>query len=186
MKPFEEFENKRPKTQVEVDQHITGLLGDMKIATPDDLINLRNKIWEFLKVRPYNEQTQKHADSIQWKRTASEIVQDGYVYYGKACSDFAIVFLTLCRAAGVEGRLVKLVAPNRDLTHSIVEINLQGTWYQFDPSSDNSIPVAGELTSDSIWGGELKVWKKGRDVWDLELGDIKDEAKIKKEVVKPL
>ena len=168
-----------PKSQIETDQNITNFLGDTMITTPKDLVILKYKIWHYLKFRPYNITTKKDADNLQWKRTAAEIIKDKYVYCGKACSDLAIVFLALCKAVGIKGRLVKLKSiDNSNLTHSIVEINLKGSWYRIDPSNKDSTPFKGGLTRKSIWNKKYKVWKKGRDVWDLGLNDIKSENKI--------
>ena len=160
------------RSQTEVDQSIIDFLGGMTISTPDDLIDLKNRLLRCLEFRPYNEETKKHADSIQWKRTASEILRDKYVYEGKACSDLTVVFLTLCKAAGVEGRLVKLISLDKMKTHSIAEINLHGLWYRFNISKKD-IPIEGALTNESIWNKEYKVWQRGRDVWDLGLASIK-------------
>jgi len=166
------------KSQIEIDKTILDFLGDTKISTPEDLIVLRDKIFSHLEFRPYNEETKSHADSIQWKRTASEIIKDGYAYQGKACSDLTIIFLALCKAAGVEGLLVKLKSLDDKKTHSIAEVNLNGNWYRMDVSNKDSRPFAGQLTDESIWNRNYKVWKKGRDVWDLELDDINTENKI--------
>lgn len=170
----------RPKSQTEVDENILNFLGTSKITTSSDLVLLKDKVLGALKSRPYNDETKEHADSIQWTRTASEIISDGYVYYGKACSDLAVVFLTLCKALGVEGRLVKLRGTTDDDSHSIVEVLLKDKWFRIDPSSRDSIPFEGELTSESIWNKKFKVWKKGRDVWDLGLYDIESEREIYK------
>jgi len=171
-----------PKSQIETDQIIINFLGDVKIKTPEDLILIRNKIHDSLEFRPYNEETQEHADSVQWKRTASEILKDKYVYKGRACSDLVIVFLALCKVSGVEGRLVKLHGIDiygKERGHSIVEINLNGAWHTFDVSVKDSVPREGELTEDSTYYRIYKVWKKGRDLWDLGLKDINDEKLIK-------
>jgi len=34
------------------------------------------------------------------------------------------------------------------------------------------------LTKKSIWNKKFKVWKKGRDVWDLGLCSIDDEERV--------
>ncbi|MBL7057998.1 transglutaminase domain-containing protein [Patescibacteria group bacterium] len=109
-----------------------------------------------------------------------EILQDRYVYNGKACSDLTIVFLALCKAAGISGRLVKLNSIDGKFTHSIAEVNLNGVWHRFDVSSKDSIPVEGELTNESIWNKKYKVYKKGKDVWDLGLDSAEFEVKIYK------
>jgi transglutaminase-like putative cysteine protease len=89
----------------------------------------------------------------------------------------AIIFLALCKAAGIEGRLVKLSAINGDQTHSIAEFKLNDKWYRVDPSDKEARIFEGELTAELNWNG-FKVWKKGRDVWDLGLEDVDSELEI--------
>lgn len=170
------------KSQIKTDKVIRDFLGDMTIETPDDLVKLRTLIQKSLEFRPYNKQTKKHADSIQWQRTASQILQDGYVYKGKACSDLSIIFLSLCKAVGIEGFLVKLRTLDKKNTHSIVEVKLKDGWYRLDITMTDSVPFKGQLAPDQIWNkgwqGGWKVWKRGRDVWDLDLSSINDGKKV--------
>lgn len=172
------------KSQIKVDKHLVDFLGNVTIKTTDDLVTLKNLITKRLEFRPYNRQTKGHADSIQWKRTASEIIQNGYVYKGKACSDLVIIYLALCKAAGIEGYLVKLRNQDKTSSHTIVEIKLGDKWYRLDPSSADSIPFEGQLPDNQIWNknwlGGWKVWKRGRDLWELGLNSIDDEVKISK------
>ncbi len=172
------MKNSKSKSQIEVTANVLSFLGDRKIQTPEDLTDLRNNILDAIEFKPYNEQTEKHADSIQWKRTASEIIQDGYVYDGIACSDIAIVFLSLCKAAGVEGYLLKLITEDNSQTHTIVEVELNSTWYRLDPSTKSSIPFAKQMTSTDTFRGKYKLWKKGRDNWDLGLDSFESMDKI--------
>lgn len=173
-------ENKQ-RSQTEVDQNVIDFLDGMIIKVPSDLVLLKNLIVKKLEFRPYDDLTKEQADSIQWKRTASEIICDGYVYEGKACSDLALVYLALCKVAGLDGFLVKLRKLDNTSSHSIVEINLNGNWFRIDPSSPDSIPVEGQLLDDQIWNknwlGGWKVWKRGKDLWDLGLNGIEDEIK---------
>jgi hypothetical protein len=165
-------------SQIEIDKTIIDFLGDTAIKTQNDLVTLRNRLQNALEFRPYKKETQKHADGIQWKRTASEILRDGYVYKGKACSDLTIVFLSLCKAAGIDGQLVKLRSIDKKKTHSIAEVKLSDSGYRLDIASKDSVPFKGRLTDDSVWNKEYKAWKKGRDVWDLGLRGI-EHAKEK-------
>lgn len=169
---------KKNKSQTEVDQYVIDFLGDMSIKNSDDLIVLRDKIQNTLENRPYNDETREHADSIQWRRTASEIIKDGYVYDGKSCSDLSLVFLTVCRAAGIEGHLVKLVNTDNNETHSIVEVKLSDDWYRFDPSVPKAEPRQGQLSDANIKNKQWKVWARGKDLWELGLVGINDEEKV--------
>jgi transglutaminase-like putative cysteine protease len=171
------------KSQTEADDRVKSFLGEMTVTTKDDLVALKNLIEKKLEFRPYNDQTKNHADSIQWKRTALEIINDGYVYKGKACSDIALVFLMLCKAMGIDGCLVKLRTLDNSSTHTIVEVKLSDGWYRFDPSMKDGVPSPGQLADDQIWNkkwlGGWKIWKRGKDLKDLGLNSIDDEAKIR-------
>ena len=171
-----------PRSQTELTPTILSFLGDSQVRSPQDLVTLRQKLVGALVSRPYDDDTKIHADSIQWKRTASEILEDGYVYEGKSCSDLTIVFLALCRAAGVPGQLIKLKNTQRRGTHSVAEIQLDGTFYSYDIQNNISQPREGFLAENSEYtsdgGGHYTVFAKGRDVWDLGLDSIQAEKSI--------
>lgn len=167
-----------PKSQIETDQTIINFLGDRKIESSEDLIKLREYILDSLQFKPYNEETKEQADSIQWKRTASQIIKDGYVYEGKACSDIAVVFLALCKALNIEGNLLKLITIDKTNTHTIIEVKLNDTWYRLDPSKETSIPHQKEMTEDDIFRGKYQLWKRGKDNWDLGLDSFESEKNI--------
>lgn len=159
-------------------------MGDYKIETPDDIVPLIKHIKEVLEFREYNENTKEHADSIQWKRTVSEIIKDGYVYEGKACSDLVLTLITLCKAAGVEAQLVKLVRLDNKNSHSIAEFKIDGEWYMIDPSFTEPKPYKGYLSDDKIWNkndqGGWKAWKRGDDLWSMGLDGIDSEVEVYK------
>lgn len=171
-----------PRSQIETTPTILSFLGGSQVRSPQDFVMLRQKIVGSLISRPYDSDTREHADSIQWKRTASEILQDGYVYEGKSCSDLTIVFLALCRAAGIPGQLVKLKNTKRNGTHSVAEIQLGETFYSYDIQNNISQPREGFLAENSEYtsdgGGTYIVFAKGRDVWDLGLDSIQAEQSI--------
>lgn len=175
------------RSQTEITQAIVDFLGDYKISKPDDLIFLINHIKDFLEFRPYNESTRKAADDIQWKRTASEIIQDGYVYQNKACSDIVLILITLCKALGLEAQIAKLINLRDASTHSIAEIKIDGEWYRTDPSMVDPKIVKGLLSPDQIWNknwqGGWKIWKRGPDLWSIGLDGIESEKTISKDRV---
>ena len=172
----------KPKSQIEVDKNITDFLGDMPIKTSDDLVKLRDKILSTLENRLYNDKTKEHADSVQWKRTASEIISDGYVYDGKSCSDLVLVFLTACRAKGIKGHLIKLVSIADKNSHSIVEVKLDDGWYRLDPSMLGFLPKKGQMTNEILRNNakskDWMIWKKGKDLCEIGLNGIEDEKKV--------
>ena len=174
-----QFKTKRPKSQIETDKYIIDFLGDFKVEEYMDMVKLRSHIQNSLKFREYNEQTKKNENNIRWKRTASEIIQDGYVYRGKDCSDLSIIFLALCKALGISGSLVKLATLSNNNTHSIVAIELDNQWYRLDISMTDSIPLKGQLPDDQkLKKIGWKVWKVGHDLWDLGLDSMEKESII--------
>lgn len=176
---------KPPISQIETDQHILDFLGDIKVERPEDIKKLRTYIHDNLEFRKIDEENKEYEESIRWKRTASEIIQDGFVYTDTSCSDIAVVFLALCKALGVEGNFVKLVNLPKDNTHSVAEVKMENKWWRTDPSwngDSNKAFFEGEFLEDKVydkdWDGGWKVWKKGRDLWDLGLKGIEDEEKV--------
>lgn len=160
-----------PKSQIEIDANIKNLVSDIKINTVEDLLKLRDKLMSSLETRPYNNQTQEHEKKIRWKRTASKILKDGFVYQGKACTDIVVSFLALCKAKKLKTRFVKL--RSNSSTHSIAEIKLQDDWFTFDVSQKNSIPQKGEIKKDNP-----NLWGKGNDSWDLGLTEYNSIKKM--------
>ena len=169
----------RLKSQIETDKYVLNFLGNFKVKKPEDMVKLRSHIQNYLEFREYNEQSKEYENSIRWKRTASEIIQNGYVYKGKDCSDLSVVFLTLCKALGISGYLVKLVSVSNDNTHSIIAIELNNQWYRLDISMTDSVPLKGQLPDNKkLKKIGWKVWKVGRDLWDLGLDSMEKESII--------
>ena len=176
------IERDHPKSQIEVDDNIRRLVSGVTVDSPGDLVQVRNLLFSQLEVRPYNDSTMGHEREIRWKRTASQILDDGYVYEGKACSDINAVFLAMCQALGLETRFVKLSAVNRQDTHTISEVKVNSLWFTYDVMRDKTVPEPGEVTDGveygrSPWGPYL-LWKKGRDLWDLGLVGLDSEQVI--------
>jgi hypothetical protein len=169
----------RSKSQIETDKYVLNFLGDIKVKEPMDMVKLRSHIQNSLEFREYNEQTKENENNIRWKRTASQIIQDGYVYRGKDCSDLSIVFLALCKALGISGCLVKLATLSNDNTHSIIAVELDNQWYRLDITMTDSAPLKGQLPDNQkLKKNGWKVWKVGRDLWDLDLDGIEKEKII--------
>lgn len=170
------------KTQTDVDQIIINFLGSYKINEADDLILLIKHIKDSLEFREYNNITCEHADNIQWKRTVSEIIKDGYVYEGKACSDLCMILVALCKASGLEAQLCKLIRVDGKSSHSLAEIKIKNEWCRIDPTFTEPKPFKGYLGLDQIWNkdweGGWKVWRRGPDLWSMGLHGIEDESKI--------
>lgn len=163
-------------SQIETTIIIKDLVKDIKRPiTVGSLVSVRDLIYSKITIRPYDDTTRNHEKEIRWKRTASEIIGDGYVYSGKACTDLTVVFIALCQALGLETNFVKVTNGNK--VHSIAEVKLDDGWYIFDVSRTN-IPFKGLITNETPYQG-WKLWKKGRDAWDLGLTSFENIANIK-------
>jgi hypothetical protein len=147
-----------------------------KIETPDDLMLVRKKLFSEIEFRPYNDLTKEEEEKIRWKRTGTEVIEDRYVYQGKACTDLIVAFTVLAKAGGVEEtRFVKLKSNENNMVHSVGEFKLENEWYIFDASNSKSVPEKGEITDKY---GPFLLWKKGRDAWDLGLTEFDTIRKI--------
>ena len=106
---------------------------------------------------------------IRWRRTADRILEDGYVYKGKACTDVTVGFQALCEARGYKTRFVKVKRKEGGEIHSMAEVEFGDGWYLVDVQSASRGGIRkGELKKgEEVRGWEL--WRKGRDAWDLGL-----------------
>jgi Transglutaminase-like superfamily len=162
-------------SQIETTEKIKALVKNIKTpVTPEGLVEIKKIIYAAVKFLPYGDETKNDEALIRWKRTAAQILEDGYVYSGKACTDIVIIFLAFCRALGLETRFVKV--KNDKTVHSIAEIKLNDGWYIYNVASKDDRPERGEMVGGEMYKG-WRLWKKGRDAWDLglvDIGSIKD------------
>jgi Transglutaminase-like superfamily len=157
-------------SQIEITEKINAaIVGIKKPVTPDKLVEIKKYIYANLEFRPYNDETKNAEAAIRWKRTAGQVLEDGYVYSGKACTDIVILFLACCRALGLEVRFVKV--KNNKTVHSLAEVKLNDGWYIYNVASKDDQPEKGEMVADNPYKG-WQLWKKGRDAWDLGLVNI--------------
>ena len=97
-----------PQSQVEVTCKLVEIAAQMPdVRTPADLGLLRDALLAHLTFRSYNKTSWEHERSIRWKRTATEILSDGWVYEAKGCTDIVIAFIGLCRAKGLATRFIQ-------------------------------------------------------------------------------
>lgn len=163
-------------SQIETTTEIKNLLEDITHPfTLDTLIQLKDLMYSKLEILSYNDSTKEHEKSIRWKRTATEILKDGYIYKDKACTDLTVLFIALCRALDLDTNFVKVKKENS--VHSVAEIKLDNGWYIFDVSNIKNIPISGIITKDRPYK-DWQLWKKERDAWDLRLSEFKDIDKI--------
>ena len=164
------------RNQLEVSDKILELTKNIPLpTTTETLIILKDRIYANISIRPYDDSTKNHEKEIRWKRTATQILEDGFVYDGKFCTDIVIVFLAACNALNLETRFVKL--KKEKYVHSVAEVKLDNDWYNFDVSNKTSLPIKGEITLENPYK-DWQLWKKGHDAWDLELTDFDSIKKI--------
>lgn len=165
-------------SQIETTKEIKDIVRGIKHPiTPNVLIEIRDLMYSNITMRPYDDTSKKREKIIRWKRTATEILKDGYVYAGKACTDLTVLYVALCKALGLETNFVKVKKDK--MVHSVAEIKLGNDWYIFDVSNVKNVPIKGMITKDLPYK-DWQLWKKGRDAWDLGLKDFESISKIKR------
>jgi hypothetical protein len=75
----------------------------------------------------------------------------------------------------METRFVKVKFGSK--IHSVAEVLLPGGWHIFDVADPSAAPRKGEITPANSFG-PWKLWKKGRDSWDIGLAEAADVAKM--------
>ena len=70
--------------------------------------------------------------------TAEQALERG----GGVCQDYAQIFLTLLRLAGIPARYVTGILEGEGQSHAWVEIALGGYWYGLDPTNDCAVAYA--------------------------------------------
>jgi transglutaminase-like putative cysteine protease len=158
--------------QLELTDRIIATAGEIQGRGVSLLDNIREKVMSKLVFLPYSIETEEAEHALRYRRSADQVLSDGYVYTGKACSDIVITYLSLAKAKGLQTRFVKLY--NARTTHSIAEVRIPEGWYMHDVAL-NKRPVAGEF-QDGIDG--WKLYRKGRDAWDIGLTDYTTSKRL--------
>jgi transglutaminase-like putative cysteine protease len=145
------------------------------VATPADLVDLKIKMRQALRIIPYDSTTAEDEKRLRWTRSSAKIFEDGFVFSKYSCTDLVILFMGLCQALNLQTRFVKGIRGFPEM-HSIAEIKLPDGWYIYD-LADNNYPEKGEIKPHVIYRGWY-LWKKGRDSWDLDLCVYDDMYKL--------
>ena len=124
-------------------------------------------IKEAIVSKSYSEDVVDEERKIRWSRTADQIVNDGYVYQTKGCSDLVILFQALCEARGYPTNFLRVKDKNNRPNHSMTEVQIDGDWYTVDAGGSLEIKKGG-LKEGEIFK-QYTLWKKGRDGWDVGL-----------------
>lgn len=97
------------------------------------------------------------------KRTADQIISDKYF---SGCTDYALVFIVLCRAKGLETKYVEAIKTswleeggNSIQGHIFAECLIGDRWIQIDPQRATIHPLMN-------YNG-FEIYEKGLDSWDL-------------------
>jgi hypothetical protein len=168
------------RSQIETTSIIEEIVRDFNgLETPKDLKALRFIMLYNLEVKRYSKRKRRHEQRLRWRRTASEIFNEGFVYNDRGGSDLVIAYIALCKALGVKARYVTLW--NEHELHTVAEIALGDSWFIYDVVENDAEPVRGLITRNSGFEG-WKLWKKGRDAWDLGLKSFRDRKKLCKDV----
>ncbi|MBN1169379.1 transglutaminase domain-containing protein [Candidatus Woesebacteria bacterium] len=105
------------------------------------------------------------------KRTAEEIIKDGFV---TGCTDSAVVFVTIARACGLSAKYVEtldtkwLKGNDQDIVgHQYAKVydEKNNKWFWVDPSSREQIDIPSPED-----GGKV-IFKEGLDSWDIGITD---------------
>jgi len=160
------------KSQVEVTKEIEDFARDITGEGSELSKNIGRKIYDTIKKIELPEEEEKN---IRWTRTATQILKDGWVVKGKGCTDIAVLYIAVAKAKGIKAIFVKLYSIKRKMLHAAVEL-----------PDENSILDATtgrrDNPSNEILFDEYKVYKKGRDSWDIGLNGIESMPTIMKEI----
>lgn len=173
---FAEVSEEKTASQIETTPLIREIVLRVEsVQTPEDLKSLRFIMMYNLNQRKYSRHRRGHEQRIRWRRTATQIFEDAFVYRGHCDADMVVAFLALCKARNIKGRFVKVWKNNQ--IYSLAEVQLDTTWYIFDVASSDAEPVMGVLGEENDFNG-WKLWKKGRDSWDIGLMGYQDRQKM--------
>ena len=163
--------------QVEVTPELLHAAAGMtEVRSGHDLGVLRDQLLDRLTSRPYDSFSAGHELSIRWRRTATQIITDGYIYDKKGCTDIVIAYIGLCRAKALQARFVK-VRSDSGRTHSLAEVMVEGEWWIVETVARGTEPVCAEITDDKpykVW----QLWRKGNDAWSVGLTAASDIGKV--------
>jgi len=164
----------KTKSQIKITETIkkfsSGIEGEGIELVKDILCKIHREIRK-IELDPEKEK------KIRWKRTATQILEDGWVVKNKACTDLAIVFISIAKAKGLEVKFVKLYSTKRKMLHSVVEITIDNKNMYFDVTNGKF-----DDTNKKNVFEEYKVYKKGCDSWDIGLDSFDKGVELSKDI----
>jgi hypothetical protein len=119
-----------------------------------------NQIFDIVKILPYKTENK---DGVFRKRTAGQIIIDGYV---TGCTDEALVFIALARAAKIPAKYIETIDNEwlRTGGSSVGGHIYAGVFY--DNKWRTANPSTKQIDID-IEGDDRTIYKEGLDSWDI-------------------
>jgi len=117
----------------------------------------------------YPQPSSINKNDIFRKRTASQIIEDGFA---TGCTDFTLAFISLARAKGIPTKYVEVISKDyfddsdssKVRGHVFAECFIKNDWYGVDP-------MGGHLKFNVKYPGYV-IYAKGLDSWDLGIRDL--------------
>jgi len=151
------------KTQIEPGKKVKELANVLTGKDNELFYNLSKLIFQKIKRIPVDE----NEKNIRWKRTAEQILQDGYVYQGKACTDLCVVAISILKVKDIKAEIVRVASKKRNALHNMIKIN--NKYYD--------VTTSVFYNKKSLEMNDWKILAAGRDAWDIGLKDIEDGKK---------
>ena len=165
---------KNPFTQIEQTERVLEFANDIGGKGIELAKNILRKIHSQIKKVDADP---KIENPIRWRRTATEILNDGWVAIGKSCTDLTVLFIAIAKAKGLEARFVKAYSTKKRMLHSLVELNIDNKKIYFDATNGKFDDGLKELLFE-----EYKIYKIGQDSWDIGLCSIEDGNNLVREL----
>tara|TARA_Y100000310_G_C20687935_1_gene820285 strand:- start:614 stop:1102 length:489 start_codon:yes stop_codon:yes gene_type:complete len=146
----------------------TKFIEDFSKDISGDVQSIRDKLKMNLKIIPMSDEKE---EKIRWKRTASQILEDGWIVDKRCCTDAVIVFLAIAKCKDLDAKFVKLYSVKRKMFHSVVKL---------EDKLFDVIPNRFDDANKEVVFGEFKVYAVGEDSWDIGLKSNEDLIKVLK------
>jgi hypothetical protein len=151
--------------QTKITEAIEGISNNIEGSNIEYIFNVL--VWMRNTLKTIPEDIEKN--SVFRKRTADEIMRDGYA---SGCTDYALVFIALSRAKGIPAKYVEAIKcnwledPNARTIggHIFVECLLNDKWVQVDPQR-------GTIHAKTNYNG-FEIFDEGLDSWDIGISDF--------------
>jgi len=159
-------DKEQKQSQIETTERIKEVSSQIDGEGIDYITNAISWINTNIDFKEYNQEVLEHERSIRLRRTADQILQDGYIYKRKGCTDEVVLFQALCETKGYNTNFIKVRDDERNKLHSMAEVEVPGDgWYKVDPAGKAGIEQ-DKFIEGGVFGG-WTFWKRGKDSWEL-------------------